>query len=316
MSGTPPSLAVVIPAYNAARFLARAVASVFATGYPGLQAVIVDDGSSDDTVAVAEGLCAEYAPACRLLRHPDGGNHGVGASRNLGIEACATDWIALLDADDYYLSNRFDALRALVAAGTAMDAVYGMTEIRGDAEGQAPAPGTGGRFGIEQDLTGAALLGELLQGRCWATSAITIRRALLERTGLFDTDKRIAEDCDLWFRVAAAGRVVAGDLVHPVSVYWRHADNTYTYCIEHRVAMVRAMLDGWCWARRQRAPATVLNTFASAVPAYVMRSIIVARGADRPDIARRLLGQMARARRFGFLLRWATLRQMAALARG
>lgn len=316
MNDLLPSIEVVIPAFNAGRFLERAVTSVFATGYPALEVVIVDDGSSDDTAAVAERLCRTHAPHCRLLQHPDGGNHGVSASRNLGIATSTSQWVAFLDADDFYLSNRFDAFRAMLGKTAEVDAVYEMTEIRGDETGQTPSPGLAeNRFGIDRNLAGAALLGELLQGRCWATSAITLRRALLHRTGGFDPGKRIAEDCDLWFRIAAVGRIVAGSLEHPVSVYWRHADNTYWYRPEHRIAMVRAMVDSWRWARRNGASPQILGVFADAVPAYVTRSIVAAREAKRPDVAWRLLGLMARARKAGFLLRFSTLRQVFALLR-
>jgi len=308
-----PSVAVVIPVRNAERFLARAVDSVFATGYANLQVAIVDDGSTDSTVRVAERLCVEHADRCRLLRHPDGGNHGVSASRNLGIEACESEWVAFLDADDFYLPNRFDAFRAATETGGQMDALYEICEIRADGGGQAPSPGATDRFGIATSVTGAGLLAELLKGRCWATSAITLRRSLLRRTGGFDPDKRIAEDCDLWFRVAAAGRVAAGDLVHPVSVYWRHADNTYTYRPEHRVAMVRAMLDGWRWACRNGASSGILDTFAAAVPAYVTRSIVAAREAGQPKIAWSLLRVMFVRGRWSYLHRIVVLKQIVGL---
>lgn len=309
-------MSVVIPAFNAERFLRRAVESVFATDYPDVEVVIVNDGSTDGTARLAEALCNEYAPKCRLLGHPDGGNHGVGASRNLGVEAGDSEWVAFLDADDFYLPNRFDALRSISTADGPVDAVYEIAEVRSDSIGQAPAPAAAnGRFGIDRDLGRNALLEELLRGVCWATSAITLRRTVLRRTGLFDPEKKIAEDCDLWFRIAAIGQVVAGSLVQPVSVYWRHASNTYSYRIEHRVPMVRAMLDAWNWARRKQAPADALAVFATAVPDYVTRSIVAARDAGRPDVAWRLLGLMVGARKPGYPLRWTVLRQVLALIR-
>lgn len=312
-----PSVAVVIPAFNAERFLARAVESVFATGYPNLSVAIVDDGSTDATVEVAAAVCIKYSDRCRLLRHPDCGNHGVGASRNLGIAADDSEWIAWLDADDFYLPNRFDAFSEALAQGQAFDALYEICEIRSDDAGQAPSPASAGnRFGIDRELTGAELLGELLQGKCWATSAITIRRTLLNRTGLFDPDKRIAEDCDLWFRIAAAGRIVAGDLEQPVSVYWRHADNTYTYKVEHRVAMVRAMLDAWRWAERNASDQrTELELFATAIPIYVSRSVIAARKAGLRWLAWQLIWTPLLAGRLRCLQRGKIWRQAVGLIR-
>ena len=268
------------------------------------------------TRAVAEHLSEAWPGRCILLRHPDGGNHGVSASRNLGIASSRSGWVALLDADDFYLPNRFDELRKRLGQTECFDALYEMCEIRNDAEGQAPAPAlAGNRFGIATRLTGDALLHELLKGRCWATSAITLRRELLLRTGSFDPGKRIAEDCDLWFRIASTGRVISGSLDRPVSVYWRHGDNTYQYKPEHRVAMVHAMLDGWHWARRNDAGRQILDIFAEAVPVYVMRSIIAVRGAGEPRVAWRIIALVAMSRNALFFLHPKMLRQVLSLVR-
>ena len=314
-----PTLAVVIPAFNAEAFLARAVDSVFATDYPGIEVVIVEDGSTDATRVVAERLCREHPEQCRVLQHGDRRNHGVSSSRNLGIAASQSEWVALLDADDFYLPIRFAAFRRLLDSGQAFDAVYESCEIRGDGKDGAKSPNgnaeSGGSFGIEESLTGPALLAALLMGRCWATSAITIRRNLLERAGFFDSGKRIAEDCDLWFRIAAVGRVVAGNLESPVSVYWRHENNTYHYELAHRIAMVEAMLDAWQWSERQNVAMESKNAFRTAVPTYALRSIISARSASEPGVAWRLLLAMARRGHLRFLTRLDTLRQILGLVR-
>lgn len=305
-----PSLAVVIPAYNAERFLERAVESVFETGYPGIEVAIVDDGSTDGTAAVAERLCRARPEHCRYLHHPQRANFGVSASRNLGIRATNSDWLALLDADDYYLPNRFKSLRQFLGERRTFDAIYELTEIRGN--GKDPSQNSDRVFGVRAALTGPELLRELLQGRCWATSAITMRRSVIKRTGLFDPDKRIAEDCDLWFRLAAIGTVVPGDLQAPVSVYWRHAHNTYTYRVEHRVPLVRAMLDAWRWVGRTDAGAN-REVFETEVPRYLLRSLLASREEQASEVASELVLMALRAGRLGLLARRTMLRQIATL---
>jgi len=116
-----PSVAVMVPARDAEPFLDRAVRSVFATGHAPLKVIIVDDGSLDGTIGVAEGLCREFHPHCRLLRHPDGANRGVSASRNLAIAATDSEWVAFLDADDFYHPNRFMALQRHAEQGRGRD---------------------------------------------------------------------------------------------------------------------------------------------------------------------------------------------------
>ena len=313
-----PTVAVIIPAYNTAPFLRRAVESVWATEYPNLQVVIIDDGSWDETVAIARRLCAEAPSRCHLLQHPAGLHRGVSATRNLGLDYTDSEWVAFLDSDDTYLPHRFACLEQGAPDPPLVEAMYGLTRMHFD--GAPPSvtnpwwSGTGDDlFGIRDPLQGAALLERLLTGVCWATSAITLRRSLVARTGGFDPRKQIAEDCDLWFRVAAIGRVVPGDLSQPISRYHRHDSNNYEYRIEHRVPMVLAMLDAWRWARQAGAPAERLDVFRDAVPHYAERAVIAAREAGRPDVAWALLRIMARRAPLSFFIALGPWRQIRGL---
>ncbi len=308
-----PEIAVIVPARNAAGFLMRAVESVFGTGYPQSRVMIVEDGSTDETLEVANAAARQWPDRCHVLQHPQGANLGVSASRNLGIGSTTAEWIAFLDADDFYLPGRFEAFAGRVRDGTAPDALYEISEARTDGDGVLPVPVDGNAdvmpFGIARPLTGVALLEELLLGRCWAISAITVRRSLLERTGGFPVGRTIAEDCDLWFRIAAAGRVEPGDLERPVSVYWRHAANTYRYALRHRVAMLEAMFGAWRYATRARCAPAVLQTFRRAVPRYLANSLWAAREAGDRRVALQMLGRTIAHRQPGCLLAAGVWRQ-------
>lgn len=283
-----PTLAVIIPAYNAERFLERAVESVFATGYPGIEVAIVDDGSTDGTLAVAWNLERRWAGRCTVLRHPNGAQKGVSASRNLGIENTTSEWISFLDADDEYLPNRFDDFRETIGKSEVFDGMYGLAEVRYDADGAAPAPLVTERFGIAERLTGSDLLMRLLDGQAWAVSAITLSRRILKEVGFFDVRRNIAEDCHLWMRVAACGRIIAGSLNHPVSVYWRHGSNTYTYRIEHRLRLLDAMLDAEKLARSRRSDGIRMDVYQKSVSKYAERSWMAAIDAGNPLLAWRV----------------------------
>jgi len=270
-------LAVVIPAFNAARYLERAVNSVFATRYPCIEVVIVDDGSTDATLDVARRVADRWPGQCTVLRHPNGNRRGVSASRNLGIESTRSEWLAFLDADDEYLRHRFEDFLTALAGREGFDAIYGMAEVRIEAGGVGPTPTTTDRFGISEALSGTPLLAHLLEGRAWAISAITLSRAVLHRTGDFETERKIAEDCHLWFRLAAIGFVIPGNLDRPISIYWRHGANTYTYRVEHRLPMLDAMLDVWEWIRNQGGRQPMEATIAHGVREYALRSLIAAK---------------------------------------
>lgn len=99
-------VSVIIPVYNAALFLEEAVHSALKQPECG-EVLIIEDGSTDDSLSICERL-ASNNEKIKLLRHEDGKNHGAGASRNLGILNAELEWVAFLDADDFYLPGRFE----------------------------------------------------------------------------------------------------------------------------------------------------------------------------------------------------------------
>ncbi|MHC5139531.1 MAG: glycosyltransferase family 2 protein, partial [Planctomycetota bacterium] len=93
------TISAVIPAYNAAKYIARSIDSVLAQTHPVDEIVIVDDGSTDNTAAIIK----DYGDKVRYIHQP---NAGVSAARNTGIEAATGNWIAFLDADDEWLPEK------------------------------------------------------------------------------------------------------------------------------------------------------------------------------------------------------------------
>ena len=115
-------ISVITPVYNAEKFVTQAVESAlqFDEVY---EVILVEDQSPDNALQVCAALAEKY-DRVKLFQHPDKGNHGAGASRNLGLEKATGDFIAFLDADDYYLSNRFDAEKKLFK-NPEVEGVYG-----------------------------------------------------------------------------------------------------------------------------------------------------------------------------------------------
>lgn len=120
-------ISVIIPVYNAEEYVSQAVESAlqFEEVY---EVVLVEDKSPDNALEVCRKL-AEKHDRIKLYQHPDKGNHGAGASRNLGMEKATGDFIAFLDADDYYLPNRFDAERELFK-NPDVEGVYGAIGVK------------------------------------------------------------------------------------------------------------------------------------------------------------------------------------------
>ncbi|WP_223608946.1 glycosyltransferase family 2 protein [Chryseobacterium sp. OSA05B] len=115
-------VSVIIPVYNAEKFVSHAVESALQFDEVA-EVILIEDQSPDNALQVCQQLAEKYERV-KLYQHPDKGNHGASSSRNLGIGKATGDFIAFLDADDYYLPNRFDAEKKLFK-NPEVEGVYG-----------------------------------------------------------------------------------------------------------------------------------------------------------------------------------------------
>lgn len=118
-------VSVVIPVYNAGQYLDKAVKSVLIQK-EAEEILLIEDGSTDNSYSICKQLELQY-PKVKVFTHPGHGNLGAGVSRNLGIENATNEYIAFLDADDYYLPGRFRAEAAIFAEYPQTAGVYGAT---------------------------------------------------------------------------------------------------------------------------------------------------------------------------------------------
>lgn len=102
-------VSVVLPFFNAASFLEETIGSVFAQDYRRWELILVDDGSSDGSTAIAQRYASHYPDQVVYLEHSLHANRGVGLSRNVGIKACRGTYVAFLDADDVWLPGKLSA---------------------------------------------------------------------------------------------------------------------------------------------------------------------------------------------------------------
>ena len=109
-----PEVSVIIPTYNSASYIAKALKSVFAQSYDNWEIILIDDASTDATLRIVDCFAD---PRLRVIKNER--NFGVSCGRNLGIQQARGKWIALLDSDDWYAPQR---LEQLIAAGEANDA--------------------------------------------------------------------------------------------------------------------------------------------------------------------------------------------------
>jgi glycosyltransferase involved in cell wall biosynthesis len=189
-----PAVSVVIPVYNREGFVRRAVESVLAEGAVDLEVIVVDDGSTDGSVAAVEAI---GDPRLRLLRQQP--NQGQSAARNRGIEAAKGDLIGFLDSDDLATPGRFAAQAARFAAEPNLVILAGTVETMDHAG--APIAREG------EALDDTEMRWFMLFNSPFPTSTVMVRGETLRRHALrFDTGKRLAEDYELWSRLIRHGR--------------------------------------------------------------------------------------------------------------
>lgn len=199
-----PRVSVVIPVFNAARTIERALTSVFRQSYADYEVILVDDASSDGSVARIEAVLqaagAARAETCEIIRLPE--NQGAAAARNAGIRAARGEFVAFLDADDEWLPEKlamqvaaFDASPDAVVAGC-------------NAEWRGPSGKVSHRLEDGPVVTGQDAWKALLRSCYLSTPCVIARRAALDVEGGFDPDLTVGEDQDLWFRLAERGPVL------------------------------------------------------------------------------------------------------------
>ena len=183
-----PKVSVIIPTYDRARVLMRAVNSVLGQNYQPLELIVVNDGSNDET----EELLTPLAAAGRLILISQT-NQGVSAARNAGIRASSGPLIAFLDSDDEWLPGKVQTQVDYFAANPGQ--VLVQTQERWIRNGRRVNPG---RKHLKR--AGDIFL-DSLELCLISPSAVMLRRALLDEVGLFDESLPAAEDYDLWLRV-------------------------------------------------------------------------------------------------------------------
>ena len=160
--------------------------------HTGWQAIVVDDGSSDDTVACVQGLTADD-PRIRLVTQE---RLGVSAARNKGMTVANFDWLLFLDGDDWLAPLHLERMTRAVSARPGLDAVHcGWTRVAPDGTRmeETYGPDAGDFFPV-------------FARRCaFSVHACIVRRSMVEDVGGFDTSRHTCEDWDLWQRIARAG---------------------------------------------------------------------------------------------------------------
>jgi glycosyltransferase involved in cell wall biosynthesis len=234
------TISVIIPAYNAARFLPRCLNSVFAQTLKPAEVIVVDDGSTDDTAAVAAALGA------RVISQANG---GISAARNTGIRNASGDWLAFLDADDLWAPEKLERQAARIRPETVL--VYTGIRIFDDkgVRGEKPA------------IDPIAARKMLRYCNPITPSTVLLRREAVAQIGGFRKGLDACEDWGLWFRLQPLGQFEA--VPEPLTDYYVYPKSLSANpekMLRGADVIIDATLTAdlrgfarWAWRRRIRA---------------------------------------------------------------
>lgn len=199
-------ISVVCPTYNSAQFIESTLETVVRQTRLPDEVVISDDGSRDDTLAVVERFAAARGAGIvwRILRNE---HRGPGATRNAGIHAANGEWIAFLDSDDLWETNKIACILQAIDKQPGAN-FFCHDELLVGKDGTKSTLEYGRRYREEHPLPP-----QLYYSNMFSTSAVVCRRDLLIGHGCFDETLMSAQDYELWLRLSPVMRPV---FVHEV----------------------------------------------------------------------------------------------------
>jgi glycosyltransferase involved in cell wall biosynthesis len=242
LAGTLPKVSIVTPAYNQGEYLAAAMRSVLTQDYPALEYLVIDDGSTDDSLAVAQAVAAEYPGKVRVITQA---NAGQAETLNRGWAACSGEILGYLSSDDVLLPGAVSRLvQALMDAPLAalVYADFWLIDPAGTRLRQVAAPPFD-RQAMLENLVCAPGVGALF------------RRQVFDQTGGWDRRRRQVPDFEFWLRVAEYGDFMRVPAC--LSEYRIHEGSaSFRVMPVERAEEILAVMSAY-WAQRPQAPAAM-----------------------------------------------------------
>jgi glycosyltransferase involved in cell wall biosynthesis len=205
-----PLVSVIIPAYNAMKYLPQTLGTVLNQTFTDFEVLIINDGSSDNIITWGNSITDSRI---KLISQT---NQGVSVARNTGITQAQGEYIAFLDADDMWRPTKLEKQVQYLNNYPSVGLVYNWTEFT-DEQGKP----TGVK--VISHMEGNVWEEMLINDKISNGSSTMIRRICFDKAGLFDSNLTILEDRDMWLRIATY--YPFGLIKEPLTLYRRHSSN-------------------------------------------------------------------------------------------
>ncbi len=209
-------ISIVIPTHNSEEFIERTLNSVFDQTYTDYEVIISDDGSTDGTLEIVKDVFDKHAGKKTVILN---GNHeGPGAARNKGINASNGKWVSFLDSDDEWMPEKLSRVACCIQDNDKISLVC-HSEIWKNGENEILL-----NYQEMFDNSVEPFL-SLYRKNTLSTSAVTVKKELLLKAGLFDVALPAAQDYDLWLRLSLLEDFRVGFIETPLGRYITRAGN-------------------------------------------------------------------------------------------
>jgi teichuronic acid biosynthesis glycosyltransferase TuaG len=244
-----PVFSVIMPAYNASRFIDEAIRSVIAQVFQDWELIIINDGSTDGTKQLAEQYAGD--PRIKIFTQE---NKGLGAARNTGMAKAKGSLICFLDADDSWLNHKLLLQHRFILNNPGVDVLF----TDGYTFDQKINHRLYYHFGVATgQFTGAEMYRMLYRQNCIPVLSVCVKKEWCEKAGMQDEFTRGAEDWDYWLRLAACGAVFFG-MSERLFNYRIHEHNMSAHVVEQQTFSVLILIKNY---KKQLMPDKVRNAF-------------------------------------------------------
>lgn len=257
-------VSVIIPAYNAEKYISKSVQSALAQKEV-CEIIVVEDGSTDDTLNSLKALAGEE-PRLVIFRHENGENKGRAASRNFGLNKASEEFIAFLDADDYYLPDRFKNDIEVFKQNPDADGVYNAIGAHFYSKPSKQQFDKLKLTSINKKCKPDELFYEMWPkgfSGAFSGDGLTVKRDIFKKTGNFNENLEVAEDTELWIKMSLKSKLYPGILGSPVSIRGVHEYNVIhsigeDIYLKNYYKMYKSLL---IWGKENSVPLDALDYF-------------------------------------------------------
>ncbi|MDP5158581.1 MAG: glycosyltransferase [Flaviramulus sp.] len=243
------SVSVIIPAYNVERFIEKAIKSALLQAEVN-EILVLDDGSTDKTLQLIENLQNKNSKI-KIYHHNNKANKGRSASRNLGIKHAKENYVAFLDADDFYLENRFTNDKLVFEKDLTTDGVYNAVGFHFYREATVLEKEKLRINTLSKKIEPEALFDAVISSKYGDLhlNGITVKKAVFNSTGIFNESLMVAEDSDIIIKMALKCQLEPGIINKPLALRGIHETNIFTredLYKKYRLKLYESVIS-WCF---------------------------------------------------------------------